>query len=346
MSAVPPLMVRTDANPGGLPKAVFDDFQAQLAAGRSQFYRDVRGGTFSTATNRPGAETRRGGHRELVAPGHDGGARRPTTTASSRFSQTDFTEDLKKITIPGARHARRRRPDRFRTRTSAPLSATLLRNGQLKTYPGFSARHADDPRRDDQRRPARLHRGLARLRRQSRGDTDDGLEDPAVLRPAIAIADPEVQVPAAEAGVDDQIGLVIEFGEPAEPAPAAQLVVALQAYRGFSRRACRRLWRRAGSRPAKAGDPKTTQSALRLAASVQGPLRTPTMPFSSAFPRIDVEKTAPPCRSRSSGPRTSPGSTGLGATPLDARLGATRRGSCRRARRSSAAGRGRARCSG
>src|SRR6185436_9412729 len=54
LSAVPPLMVKTAANPGGLPKEVFDGFQAQLAAGRSQFYRDIAAGPFY-GYNKPGA---------------------------------------------------------------------------------------------------------------------------------------------------------------------------------------------------------------------------------------------------------------------------------------------------
>src|SRR6266571_2974325 len=56
ISAVPPLMVQTDANPGGLPKSVFDDLQAQLAANRSQFYRDLPSGPFY-GFNRPGVQS-------------------------------------------------------------------------------------------------------------------------------------------------------------------------------------------------------------------------------------------------------------------------------------------------
>jgi len=70
ISAVPPLMVKTAANPGGLPKEVFDGFQAQVATNRSQFYRDVAAGPFY-GYNRPGAKPA-GRHLELVAPGHDG----------------------------------------------------------------------------------------------------------------------------------------------------------------------------------------------------------------------------------------------------------------------------------
>ena len=71
ISAVPPLMVKTAANPLGLPKEVFDDLQAQLAANRSQFYRDLPVGPFLWLQP-AGRETLGGRHPELVAPGHDG----------------------------------------------------------------------------------------------------------------------------------------------------------------------------------------------------------------------------------------------------------------------------------
>ena len=65
-------MVKTPANPLGLPKSVFDDLQAQLAANRSQFYRDVPAGPFY-GYNRPGAKASEAVIQETVAPGHDGG---------------------------------------------------------------------------------------------------------------------------------------------------------------------------------------------------------------------------------------------------------------------------------
>ncbi len=71
ISAVPPLMVKTAANPLGLPKEVFDGLQAQLAANRSHFYRDVAAGPFY-GYNRPGAKASEAVIRKLVAPGHDG----------------------------------------------------------------------------------------------------------------------------------------------------------------------------------------------------------------------------------------------------------------------------------
>ena len=76
ISSVPPLMVQTQANPGGLPKSVFDDLQAQLAANRSVFYRALPSGPFY-GFNRPGVKPVRGDHRELVAPGNDGRGQGP-----------------------------------------------------------------------------------------------------------------------------------------------------------------------------------------------------------------------------------------------------------------------------
>ena len=71
ISAVPPLMVQTEANPEGLPKSVFDDLQAQLAANRSEFYRALPSGPFYNF-DKPGVRAVGSHHRELVAPGHDG----------------------------------------------------------------------------------------------------------------------------------------------------------------------------------------------------------------------------------------------------------------------------------
>ena len=71
ISAVPPLMVKTEANPLGLPKSVFDDLQAQLAANRSEFYRDLPVGPFY-GFNRPGVKSSEAIISELVAAGDDG----------------------------------------------------------------------------------------------------------------------------------------------------------------------------------------------------------------------------------------------------------------------------------
>jgi len=79
---VPPLVVKTPANPGGLPLEVFDGLRQQLAAGRAQFYLDFASGPF-TAFNRVGAKVSQGVIQNLVATGDDGSARR-TMTASRR----------------------------------------------------------------------------------------------------------------------------------------------------------------------------------------------------------------------------------------------------------------------
>src|SRR4029077_7720919 len=97
-SAVPPLMVKTEKNPGGLPKEVFDGFQAQLAANRAQFYYDLPAGPFY-GYNRPGAKPSQSVIWNWWRQGMMGGAK-AHSEAIVAFSQTDFTEDLKKITVP------------------------------------------------------------------------------------------------------------------------------------------------------------------------------------------------------------------------------------------------------
>src|SRR6185369_4772392 len=98
LSAVPPIMVKTAANPGGLPKEVFDDFQKQLAANRAQFYLDIASGPFY-GFNRPGVKAIDGAIRNWWRQGMMGGAKAHYDGIVA-FSQTDFTEDLKKINVP------------------------------------------------------------------------------------------------------------------------------------------------------------------------------------------------------------------------------------------------------
>jgi non-heme chloroperoxidase len=134
ISAVPPLMVKTESNPGGLPKDVFDGFQAQLAANRSQFYRDLATGPFY-GFNRPGAEPSEAIIENWWRQGMMGGAKAHYDGIVA-FSQTDFTEDLKKITVPVlVMHGDDDQIVPYAD--SAPLSANLLQNGTLKTYEGF-----------------------------------------------------------------------------------------------------------------------------------------------------------------------------------------------------------------
>jgi len=134
ISAVPPLMVRTAANPGGLPKEVFDGLQAQLAAGRSQFYRDLAAGPFY-GYNRPGAKASEAVIANWWRQGMMGGAKAHYDGIVA-FSQTDFTDDLKAITVPVlVMHGDDDQIVPYAD--SAPLSAKLLKNGTLKTYKGF-----------------------------------------------------------------------------------------------------------------------------------------------------------------------------------------------------------------
>jgi non-heme chloroperoxidase len=134
ISAVPPLMVKNASNPGGLPKKVFDDLQAQLAANRSQFYYDVPAGPFY-GFNRPGAKVSQGLIWNWWRQGMMGGAKAHYDGIVA-FSQTDFTEDLKKITVPVlVMHGDDDQIVPYAD--SGPLSAKLLKNGTLKTYKGF-----------------------------------------------------------------------------------------------------------------------------------------------------------------------------------------------------------------
>jgi non-heme chloroperoxidase len=134
LCAVPPLMVRTPANPNGLPKEVFDGFQIQLAANRSQFYRDVASGPFY-GYNRPGAKSSEAVIQNWWRQGMTGGAKAHYDGIVA-FSQTDFTEDLKRIAVPVlVMHSE---DDQIVPYVAAgPLSAKLLKKGTLKTYKGF-----------------------------------------------------------------------------------------------------------------------------------------------------------------------------------------------------------------
>ena len=134
IAAVPPLMLKTAANPGGLPTEVFDGFQVEVATNRAQFYYDVAAGPFY-GFNRPGAKPSMGVVWNWWRQGMMGGAKAHYDGIVA-FSQTDFTEDLKKITVPVlVMHGDDDQIVPYAD--SAPLSAQLLRNGTLKTYEGF-----------------------------------------------------------------------------------------------------------------------------------------------------------------------------------------------------------------
>jgi non-heme chloroperoxidase len=127
-------MLKTAANPTGQPKEVFDGLQAQLAANRAQFYYDVPAGPFY-GYNRPGAKPSQGVIWNWWRQGMMGGTKAHYDGIVA-FSQTDFTEDLKKITVPVlAMHSE---DDQIVPYVATgPLSAKLLRNSTFKSYEDF-----------------------------------------------------------------------------------------------------------------------------------------------------------------------------------------------------------------
>ncbi len=134
ISAVPPLMLKTAANPLGLPKSAFDDLQTQLAANRSLFYRDIASGPFYNF-NRPGVKPLEATIQNWWRQGMMGGAKAHYEGIKA-FSETDFTEDLKKIEIPVlVMHSEADQIVPYQA--AGPLSAKLLKNGTLKTYKDF-----------------------------------------------------------------------------------------------------------------------------------------------------------------------------------------------------------------
>lgn len=134
IGAVPPLMLKTESNPGGLPIGVFDGLRQQLAANRSQFYRDLPSGPFY-GFNRPGVEPSEAIIQNWWRQGMMGGAKAHYEGIKA-FSETDFTEDLKAIDVPTlVMHGD---DDQIvPIADSAPLSAKLLRQSTLKVYEGL-----------------------------------------------------------------------------------------------------------------------------------------------------------------------------------------------------------------
>ena len=134
IGAVPPIMVKSDKNPGGLPIEVFDGFRAALVANRAQFFLDVPAGPFY-GFNRPGAKVSQGLINNWWRQGMMGGAKAHYDCIKA-FSETDFTEDLKAIDLPVlVMHGDDDQIVPYAD--SAPLSAKLLKNGTLKTYQGL-----------------------------------------------------------------------------------------------------------------------------------------------------------------------------------------------------------------
>jgi non-heme chloroperoxidase len=134
ISAVPPIMVKSDKNPGGMPIAILDEFRTQVAANRAQFYIDIPTGPFY-GFNRPGAKVSQGIINNWWRQGMMG-AMNAHYDCIKAFSETDFTDDLKTIAVDTlVMHGD---DDQIVPYADAgPLSAKLLKRGTLITYKGF-----------------------------------------------------------------------------------------------------------------------------------------------------------------------------------------------------------------
>lgn len=133
IGAVPPIMVKSASNPGGLPLEVFDGFRSALAANRAQFYKEVPIPFYGY--NREGAQVSEGIKENWWRQGMMGGAQAHYDCIEA-FSETDFTDDLKKITVPVLiLHGD---DDQIvPIADSAELAIKLLENGTLKVYKGY-----------------------------------------------------------------------------------------------------------------------------------------------------------------------------------------------------------------
>ena len=134
VSAVPPLMLKTAANPDGTPIDVFDGFRSALAGNRAEFYRTVASGPFY-GFNRPGATPLAGVIDNWWRQGMNGGAKAHYDGIKA-FSETDFTEDLKAMPVPTlVLHGDADQIVPYRD--TSVKAATLLPNATLKVYPGY-----------------------------------------------------------------------------------------------------------------------------------------------------------------------------------------------------------------
>jgi non-heme chloroperoxidase len=133
VSAVPPLMLKTERNPGGLPISVFDEIRAAMAHDRPQFYKDLTLPFYGY--NRPGAKISEGIREHWWLQGMMGGMK-PHYDCVKAFSETDFTEDLKKFDVPTLiLHGD---DDQIVPIGAAGLmSAKIVKNATLKVYHGY-----------------------------------------------------------------------------------------------------------------------------------------------------------------------------------------------------------------
>ncbi|TKT01967.1 alpha/beta fold hydrolase [Streptomyces lasalocidi] len=134
VGAVPPLMLKTEANPGGLPKEVFDGFREAVASNRAQSFIDIPSGPFY-GFNRPGAQVSQGLIDNWWRQGMMGAAIAHYLCVAA-FSETDFTEDLRQIDVP-VLVAHGTDDQVVPYDDSAPLTVKLLKNGTLKSYEGY-----------------------------------------------------------------------------------------------------------------------------------------------------------------------------------------------------------------
>jgi non-heme chloroperoxidase len=134
ISAVPPIMLKTPANPGGLPIEIFDGIRGQLAANRAQFYQDFASGPFY-GYNRPGAKVSQGVIGNWWRQGMIGGAKAHYDGIKA-FSETDFTAELKTIDVP-ALVLHGDDDQVVPIEDSGLLSVKLLKNSTLKVYQGY-----------------------------------------------------------------------------------------------------------------------------------------------------------------------------------------------------------------
>ena len=149
IAAVPPLMLKSEANPGGMPIEAFDAYRAGVAANRAQIYLDIASGPFY-GFNRTGVLPIQGVIDNWVRQGMMGGIKAQYDCIKA-FSETDFTEDLKSIGVPVLLiHSEDDQIVPYAD--SAPLAVKLLRNGQLKAYStlphGCMTTHPDEINQD------------------------------------------------------------------------------------------------------------------------------------------------------------------------------------------------------
>ncbi len=149
IGAVPPIMLKTAAYPNGLPIEVFDGFRKSLAADRASFYRDIASGPFY-GFNRPGVETLPAVIDNWWRQGMMGGAKAHYDGIKA-FSETDFTEDLKAITVPTlVMHGTDDQIVPYKD--AALLSSKLIPGAELKLYDGYPhgmlTVHADELNKD------------------------------------------------------------------------------------------------------------------------------------------------------------------------------------------------------